>query len=92
MQRPPMQGSGVLIDLAKPNAAGGRRATIVTAYHVLHLAHWFTLHNAGGSELAIDLAKATCYVDRSRELAFVRVDIRPGLGLDSLAAIRPDPA
>jgi hypothetical protein len=83
-------GSGVLIAL-DPADAQPRRATLVTAYHVLYLAQSFNLFGVGGARIDFDAAKTTCYVDRSRELAFVRVILRPQKDGPALEAISSEP-
>ena len=84
-------GSGVLIALDPPNAQP-RRATFVTAYHVLYLAQSFNLFKVGGARIDYDPAKTTCYVDRSREIAFVRVALRAENDGPVLNAISPEPS
>jgi hypothetical protein len=85
-------GSGVLIALDPEKEGQPRQATFVTAYHVLYLAQEFKLFDAQGNSLDYDRtpSRVSCFVDRSRELALVRV-LLPGTGKTELQPIEPNP-
>lgn len=85
-------GSGVLIALDPEKEGQPRKATFVTAYHVLYLAQQFRLFDAQGNSLDYDRtpSRVSCFVDRSRELALVRV-LLPGAGKTEFKPIAPSP-
>jgi hypothetical protein len=72
-------GSAVLVDLDPPKAP--RFLTFATAYHVLTRATSFVAYAPGRPEpvasSAAPGAGAECFVNRSRELAFVRIAVDP---------------
>jgi hypothetical protein len=81
------EGSAILWELG-PLDSNGAEATFLTAYHVLHNATKFTIFSHKNEPLATANAQTECFVDRSRELAIVRLRAtRPSGGWR--AAVRP---
>jgi hypothetical protein len=81
-------GSAVVLEAEPPDAP--RTLTLATAYHVLVGARRFRVYAPSGQGLvATSKSDTECFVDRSRELAFVRIELDPGRG-GGLGAIDPE--
>lgn len=82
------RGSAVIVELESPPGKP-RVATLVTAYHVLYQAKSGRVF-AGAQQVATIGGATPCFLDRSRELAMLRVELTAGVGND-LAKAELDP-
>lgn len=85
-----VDGSAVALALEPPEAP--RFLILATAYHVLAGTVSFTVWTPSGTgQIATSTPDTECFVDRSREIVFLRISLTPGQG-QGIKPIRPEPA
>jgi hypothetical protein len=82
-------GSAVVVVAEPPGAP--QSLTLATAYHVMAGAKRFTVQDHSDVVVASSGPDTECFIDRSREVAFVRVKVEPGKG-KGLGAINHEKA